>query len=141
MVFEGHRNRLVERHALLAVSFERQQHQCGEHQHGKQAAQQGTAQQQRSRAHQPVEYRDDEEREQRRDEESADDDRCQRALHFGPGRGGDGHGHEAQRGDQSGQEDGAQQVLRAAGDDAAGRETMCGALSQSIEVVYHQNTV
>lgn len=141
MVVQGHCHRLVERHALLAVAVERQQQQGGQQQEGEEAPYKRMAPEQRGGSHELVEYRHDEEREQRRNEESADHDGRQRALYLGSGRGGDGHRYESERGDQSGEEYGPQQVLRAACDDAARREWIGCHVPQIVEVVNHQNAV
>ena len=85
-----------------------------------------------------VEHRQDDEREERGTNDAADDDRGERALHFGPGAGGEGHRHKAERGDEGGHQHGAEPRKGAFGH---GVEDRVALLAELVEVGHEHEAI
>lgn len=63
------------------------------------------------------------------------------ALYFGTGGSGDCHRDKSQRGDQSGEEYGTQQMRGAQSEDSVGSHSIFISFTKFVEMVHHQDTV
>ena len=91
--------------------------------------------------HQVIANRNQQQSQNGGDKQTANHHGRQRSLHLRTCGSGDRHWHKAQRSDQTGQENGAQQMRTALRDHTGGAHQIFRPVTHRIEVVDHQDTI